>query len=412
MKRIRIITIISVLLFSGFLIYYFRVTTEDEKCFTHFFYLPIILTAFWWQFRVLYIIMSLIAVLLTSDLLIHNYTFFSHDIIRSVFFIIVGSTVAYLRKSYLDFNYLNRYRDILFSIQDPALMIDRSFSVIAFNDSFRKVFTYHVNEKVNIRSFINNDLKMKDFEENARNCFDGKNVFMGIYLQNDNSEGNYYLVSFYPVKGEYEIEYLIVSFRDVTEKKRVEEAQKKSWERQRISIDVLERINMKTSSADLINDILNLIRVRTGIDALVINFKSGERFYKFASHSFYHNLIKTGSAVYDYSEPDEDHVLLAGFDDIFCSSISGDNLFWTNDFVAYQTESGGKTHGLYMQGNFSSCAIIPLKDGDDIMGYFMLLDRKADFFDEELIAFYEGIVQSIEIAINRINYEENLKRII
>jgi PAS domain S-box-containing protein len=412
MKNIRIVILTFILLFSGFLIFYFRVPVQDEKCFTHFFYLPIILTAFWWQFRVIYLITFLVTVLLISDLLIADYTFFIHDIIRSFFFFIVGLSIAYLRKSFLEYNYLSRYRDILFSIQDPALIIDRSFNAIALNNSFRKVFGYQIHEQVNITSLINNDFKMKDFEEKAMQCFKGMNVFMGIFIQKENSEGNYYLVSFYPVKSGIDINYLILSFRDVTEKKRSEEQQKNSLERQRISIEVLERINMKTSSTDLLNDILNLIRGRTGVDALIINLKTGEQLYNFASHSLYHELKKNGRAVHDYSTVNEDHFLINVFDDDFCSIISGGNLFWTNNLHAYLTESGIKSENFHYPEYFLSCAIIPLKDGEDIIGYFMLLDRKEGFFDEELIAFYEGIVQSIEIAINRINYEEDLKRII
>lgn len=409
MKKIRIIITTSVLLFSGFLIYYFRVPSLNEKCFTHFFYLPIILTAFWWQYRVIYLIIVLASALITSDYLIGNYTFLLHDLIRSVFFFLVGFTVAFLRKSYLDFNYLNRYRDILFSIQDPAVIIDRSFNITVYNDPFEKVFNYNVNDYINIQSLIKNDQKMKDFQESARQCLCGKNVFMGIYIQRDASRGFYYLVSFYPVRTESDINYLLLSFRDITEKKRSEELQKKSWERQRISIEVLELINRKTFSKDLIKDIMNLIGVRTGIDALVINLSSGERFFKVASHSLNN---ENEGILHLYSETDRDQILLPDFDDSFCSSISGDNLFWTNNLTAYCIQSARNTEALHYPDIFQSCAIIPLKNGDDVMGYFMLLDRKRDFFDDELIAFYEGIVQSIGIAINRIDYEENLKKMI
>jgi two-component sensor histidine kinase len=53
-----------------------------------------------------------------------------------------------------------------------------------------------------------------------------------------------------------------------------------------------------------------------------------------------------------------------------------------------------------------------LKNGNEITGYFMLMDKRGDFFTEELIVFYQGIVESIEIALNRIVYELNLENII
>ena len=59
-----------------------------------------------------------------------------------------------------------------------------------------------------------------------------------------------------------------------------------------------------------------------------------------------------------------------------------------------------------------SFAVIPVSSGEDISGFFILLDRRKFFFNNELLEFYEGIVQSISIALGRVSYQDYLKQII
>lgn len=123
-----------ILLFSGFLIYYFRFTVSYDNFFTHFFYIPIILVAFWWQYRVIPVIMSLVVLLLAADYFSGKSFLIFHDIIRSVFFFTVGLTVSYLRRMQSGDIQLKIYRDILYSIQEAVVIIDKSFDIILTND--------------------------------------------------------------------------------------------------------------------------------------------------------------------------------------------------------------------------------------------------------------------------------------
>ncbi|HNX23680.1 MAG TPA: histidine kinase dimerization/phosphoacceptor domain -containing protein [Spirochaetota bacterium] len=413
MKKLKIIIISAVLISSGFLIYSFRFSSANENFFTHFFYIPIILTAFWWQYRVIPVILFLVVMLLGADFLSGKSFLIVQDLIRTVCFFTVGITVSYLRS--LQGNQLNLkiYRDILYSIQEAVVIIDKSFNIILTNDSFKRIFNPSLLDISNIHSLLNNDLKMKEFQENALRSFCGESVFMGVYLQVDNSEGNYYLVSFYPLKSESGINNLILSFRNISEQKRMDAIQKRASERQRISIDVLELINRKNTDSDLINNILALIRGKTGIDALVINLKTGDQYYKFASISLLENLKGPESNIIIESDSaDVKSHVIPGFDESFCRDIAGDSIFWTNNLAEYCKDSMEKFAGSPVLENFLSCAIIPLKNENDVTGYFMLLDRREDFFNEELIVFYQWIVESIEIALNRIQYELNLKNII
>ena len=416
-KQLRIIITTAVLIISGFLIYYFRFFPIDhsfsDNFFSHLLYIPVILTAFWWQFKVIPVIIYLIILLVSADYFSCQTSLVIIDLVHALFFSLAGITVSYLKNIQTSQIHLKIYRDILYSIQEPVVIIDRSFNIILNNDSFNRVFNTVKHQISNIDLLLNNDLKMKEFQENALRSFCGESVFMGVYLHDDQEEGNYYLINFYPLKSDTGINNLILSFRDVSEQKRNDMIQKKASDRQRLSIEVLELINRGETDSDLINDILTLIRGKTGIDALVINLKSGEQYYKFASISLLDKVkgnVKSNRPKSD-SRPAKNPVI-PGFDELFCNNLAGESLFWTNNLAEYHRESMEKSADSAVFDHFLSCAIIPLKNGNDLTGYFMLLDSRENFFDQELIVFYQGIVESIELALNRIANEANLKNMI
>jgi len=416
MKKTKIIITSVVIIFSGLLIYYFRFfSIGDGFCdnlFSHFFYIPIILTAFWWQYRVIPVIFYLVILLGAADFFSGKYSFIVIDLVHSLFYFMVGITVSYLKNIHTNQIHLKIYRDILYSIQEAVVIIDKSFNIILNNDSFNRIFNTAKHGISNIDLLLKNDLKMKEFQENALRSFCGESVFMGVYLHNGQAEGNYYLINFYPLKSETGINNLILSFRDISEQKRNDIIQKKASDRQRLSIEVLELINRGKTDSDLINDILTLICGKTGIDALVINLKSGKQYYKFASMGLLANVKESINGSYPKPDRLTESPVLTGFDESFCRNLAGDSIFWTNNLAEHYRESMEKSAGSAVLEHFLSCTIIPLKNGSDLTGYFMLLDSRENFFDQELIVFYQGIVESIELALNRIANEANLKNMI
>lgn len=198
MKKIRIIITSAVIIFSGFLICYFRFFSGNDSFFTHFFYIPVILTAFWWEFRVIPVILYLVILLISSDYLSGKEYLVFHDLIRSFFFLAVGIAIAYVRNIQIKQVNLNVYRDILYSIQEAVVIIDKSFNIILTNDSFNRIFNSSHKGIADIHTLLNNDLKMNEFQENALRSFCGESVFMGVFIQNDHGDGNYYLISFIP----------------------------------------------------------------------------------------------------------------------------------------------------------------------------------------------------------------------
>jgi len=92
----RMIILIALLAISVFLTYYFHAVLMLGTVFSHFFYVPIILTALWWEKR------SVLVALLLGGLVIASSLFYRPDILtlndygRALMFIIIALVVAYL----------------------------------------------------------------------------------------------------------------------------------------------------------------------------------------------------------------------------------------------------------------------------------------------------------------------------
>ncbi|MBL7135289.1 MAG: hypothetical protein ISS81_01690 [Candidatus Marinimicrobia bacterium] len=92
--RIMIITIL--LAICCFLTYYFHVVLKDDRIFTHFFYIPIILASRWWQRRGFAVAVFLAAWLILSRFFIITDVGKTSDFFRSLIFIVISSATVFL----------------------------------------------------------------------------------------------------------------------------------------------------------------------------------------------------------------------------------------------------------------------------------------------------------------------------
>lgn len=410
MNSLKILITAVVFLISGLLIFYFRLTPGHGSYFTHFLYIPVILTAFWWQFWFIPVILLLVLSTVIADFYFGHAPLIINDVI---FFFIIGLTVSLLKKIQHNQLELKIYRDILYSIQEAVVIIDQSFNIILTNDSFDMIFHLPHDMTGNIYPLIENSLKIEEFHENALRSFCGETVIMDFFHSSgQGGDGKYYKINFYPLKSEDGIDNLILTFRDISEQKRSEIIQQTASERQRISLEVLELINRKKTDPDTINTILDLIRSRTGIDVLAVVFRSGDQLNKITSGEFYTILLenneKNAENFYNTINASDASFLNT---DLF-KNILRDKLFWTNNLDDYRATRVDDKECIWDFKSFQSCAVIPLKNEVEVTGYFFLLDRRRDFFDSEMIAFFQGIVETVEIALNRIQYELNLEKMV
>ncbi len=410
MNKLKILITAAVFIISGFLIYYFRLAPGYGSYFTHFLYIPVILTAFWWQFWFIPVILLMVLIIVSVDFFFGHSPLIINDVI---FFFIIGLTVSLLKKIQHNQLELKIYRDILYSIQEAVVIIDQSFNIILTNDSFDRIFCPPDERVGNIYLLLDGYIKTEEFHENALRSFCGEVVTMDFCYKGPSAgEGLYFSINFYPLKSEDGIENLILTFRDISEQKRSEMIQETAAERQRISIEVLELINRKKSDPDTIDRILALIRGKTGIDVIAVFLRSGDHFSKFTSGEFFRILSENNEIdpenIYNRIIDLDASLLKADF----LNEILQDKIFWTNNLDEYRENTNDANDCIWDIKSFKSCAVIPLKNEVDVTGYFILLDRRRDFFDRELIAFYQGVVESIEIALNRIQYERNLENMV
>lgn len=120
--------------------------------FSHFFYIPIVLSAFWWGRRAIWVALFLGAWLVTSHTLAGLGTPVP-DLSRAGMFIAVSLVVGMLREQILNTELrLRETRDYLENLLNhanaPIIVWDPSFRITRFNHAFERLTGYAVHEVV------------------------------------------------------------------------------------------------------------------------------------------------------------------------------------------------------------------------------------------------------------------------
>ncbi|MCK4733114.1 MAG: hypothetical protein KAT65_11720, partial [Methanophagales archaeon] len=89
-EKYKIMVMAILLAGACFLTYYFHGIVEIGRVFTHFFYIPIILAAFWWRKKGLVVAIFLAVLLMFSHFFIRTNVETVNDLIRAPVFIIVA----------------------------------------------------------------------------------------------------------------------------------------------------------------------------------------------------------------------------------------------------------------------------------------------------------------------------------
>jgi hypothetical protein len=107
--------------------------------------------------------------------------------------------------------------------------------------------------------------------------FTGENNSLPLTITT--SEGlRFFEVNFYPVLSEEKIENTIVTMWDMTSFRESEKVKNTFNERQSLIINVLELLNIHGGEPSVIKEILNLVKLHTGIDLLLIFIKGPRGF--------------------------------------------------------------------------------------------------------------------------------------
>jgi PAS domain S-box-containing protein len=209
--------------------------------------------------------------------------------------------------------------------------------------------------------------------------------------------------------------------QDTTEHRRAEH-------QQQLSHDVLECLNRHDNFAEMIEDILQLIKKSTGIEAVAIRLKEGDDFPYNRAIGFPDNFVQmerylcardeAGKTIYDtQGKP----VLECLCGTVLCGRTNPEHSFFTeggsfwsscttellasNTKKEYQTRARNRC----IRQGYESVALIPLLKGDEIIGLLQLNDHRRNQFTLEMIRFFEGLGSSIGIAFARKQLENMVK---
>ena len=422
MKKIEIFKLtilILILLLSTLLVCFFHIVKGEETIFTHFFYAPIILAAFWYQFNVVWVVLYLSLTLVLTDIYSGDLLIIKNDIIRSAFFVLVGLTVAFLRKNLIFLSGMKKYRSVMSSIQESVLMLDSSLAVTIANEKFLLDFG-------RVSDFLTLADKLTGEEKNnlldlINRSFNGGSGTMTCFLSTLSGEIRFFEINSYPITEHYGIENVVINMKDLTEKRASEAKLQLSLDRKKTIIDVLRLLNRDISDIDVVDSILDLLKKKTGAEVLAIRLKS-DHGYNLHGHpvmdedlvNFFDDQCRLSN--HDTAEWNDDVLCLGEHClDNFTSPEINSGLkgaFRTNDITAYAARHGYELCSGIIQGGYRSILMMPLWAGNEATGFIFAIDKRAALFGDEGTSFFEGIVPSFEIALNRMKYEDRLRNMI
>lgn len=214
----------------------------------------------------------------------------------------------------------------------------------------------------------------------------------------------------------------ISSGMEITDKVRMEE-------KQTLIIDILKLLNSSDSKIDLIKEILLLIKNHSGFDAVGIRLKEGDDYPYYDSLGFSEDFIaKESRLCEDYPQNMSDcnskglcpacmcgAVLTGKTKNTSNKNFTKKGTFWCNNLDRLMTEDIvalneiTKTRNRCYDAGYRTIALIPIEAGGEILGLLQLNGTKPLMFKNGSLRFYENVVQSIGIALYRMNFEEKIK---
>jgi len=211
-----------------------------------------------------------------------------------------------------------------------------------------------------------------------------------------------------------------ITLNDISSKKRAETYIEMGWE---ISQILMEPSGLHES----IRRVLDVLKTRTGFDAVGIRLQEGDDFPYIAQNGFSTDFMLTENTLIERSVDggvcrDSDGnislectcgLVISGRTDPANPLFTGGGSCWTNDsspLLAIPSERDPRLHprnNCIHQG-YASVALVPIRDNDKILGLVQFNDRQKKRFTLETIRLLEGIASLMGLAIMRKRLEHAL----
>jgi len=218
-----------------------------------------------------------------------------------------------------------------------------------------------------------------------------------------------------PAKGRF-----ATIFEDITDRIRKEK-------RQVLTLTLFQILNDYSSEEDSIEKILHAIKESTGIEAVGIRLENGEDYPYYETNGFPDTFVESERSLCGHDSSgnvkrdSNGKVILecmcgniiSGRTDPKYPFFTKGGSFWSNDTTALlasttkqerQTTTRNRCNG----EGYESVALIPLRSDEKIIGLLQLNDHKKNIFSLERIQFFEGLGNTIGIALHRRRAEQDL----
>jgi PAS domain S-box-containing protein len=177
---------------------------------------------------------------------------------------------------------------------------------------------------------------------------------------------------------------------------------------------LLRLLNEEDQTRELLRQLSELLRQWSGCEAVAVRLREGEDFPFHESYGFSAEFVRTERHLCRY-DPDGRLVVDAAGNpelDCLCGRVASGKVdttlpcftahgsFWTNAVSSLDGACGVSRARCASEG-FESIAIIPLRQGAEIVGMLQLCDRSTGRLNEALIGFVETASDQLAIALSQ-----------
>jgi len=143
-EKLKIMLMGILVAYACLLTYYFHAVRKTGSFFTHFFYIPIIVSALWWKRKGLVVALFLAAFLIASDYFFQVKMLTADDYPRAAMFIIISFVVALLSEnlSKIELGIKRTFSELnqIFNTAGHGMtVIDKDFNVLLVNERFSRL---------------------------------------------------------------------------------------------------------------------------------------------------------------------------------------------------------------------------------------------------------------------------------
>ena len=204
----------------------------------------------------------------------------------------------------------------------------------------------------------------------------------------------------------------ILSF-DITERKKAE-----SYDR--LTREVLDHLNNYEDSEAMVRAIIKSIKVSTDIEAIGIRLRQGEDYPYYQTSGFGDDFVELERYLCSYDKNGNlrrnksgDPLLECMCGNILCGRVNTAKSFFTeggsfrsnNTTLLLESTTNedrlARTRNRCNSAGYESVALVPIKNGQEIIGLLQLNDHRKNRFSYETIPFFERLASNIGIAITR-----------